>query len=121
MINLSRVVTSLGLNAQRLTITRTTGSFGKGGWVVEDTCTMQVLGVAYPSSSREILHVPEGDRVVGSITFLTKEPLFVTHNTQNQGISDRITWKGEQYEIHYVFPFSDYGYYMSVGNRLTGD
>lgn len=120
MINVSRVLRSRHLR-QTITVTRTTGQFGKGGWIADEPTTVTMSAVVYPTTSHEIQQVPEADRVQGMMTFLTLVPVYLSRKqTGLQGISDYATWNGEQYKIVNTLPYKDYGYYMSVGVRVKG-
>ena len=120
MINVSRVLRSRHLR-QAFTVTRTTGHFGKGGWISDAPTTITMFGVIYPTTAREMQQVPEADRIEGMMTFLTMAPIYLSRKqTAGQGISDYATWDGEQYKIVSITPYKDYGYYMSVGVRVKG-
>ena len=79
-------------------------------------------GVVWPSSAKEIQQVPEGDRVVGMMTFASKEPLYVTRQSDSSpGTSDQIEWRSERYRLIQTLPFTDYGFNVVVGSRMSGD
>lgn len=123
MINVSRVLVS-PMFRQTFEVFRSTGHFDLGGWVEEPQSppSFPVSGIAWPSSAREIQQVPEGDRVLGMHTFATAEQIYTTRiaGATEAGTSDQIEWKGEKYRIIQCLPFSDYGYYLSVGARMQG-
>lgn len=122
-INLSRLVTSSMLNAQTLTVYRSVGGFVAGRWVeqVQNPPTIDISGIAYPSSEKELNQVPEGDRIKGAITFLTAEKLNATHVEAPSGVSDKVEWNGELYKVVSLLPWGDYGYYASVCERISGE
>ncbi len=120
MINVSRVIRSRHFR-QTIAVTRTTGSFAKGGWEADTPTTLSVIAVVWPSTPEEIQQVPEGDRVTGMVTFATIAPLYVSRKGASlQGISDYVTWNSEEYKILSLLPYKDYGYYMAVGARVKG-
>ena len=123
MMNLSRVVLSPRLNVQSLNVYRSSGSFIAGRWTENATSpvTIPTKGIAYPSSNKELQMMPEGDRVIGAITFFTVDQLYTTRNDPSKGLSDKIEWKGEMYKILWQNPFQDYGYFMSIAERIVGD
>jgi hypothetical protein len=55
------------------------------------------------------------------MTFLTTDPLYITQGPPDSRISDKIQWREELYKIISVLPWADYGYYMSIGERVAGD
>lgn len=70
------------------------------------------------ASAKDLQMVPEGDRVIGSMKFLTTERL---HQTNDRGISDIVIWRGARYRVITITPNVDYGFYRSIGIRLDGD
>lgn len=123
MINLSSVLNSPRMR-QTFKVYHSTGYFGAGGWIeeVQSPPYFEVTGIAWPSTAREIQQVPEGDRVLGMMTFATTEPLHVTRRADSEeGTSDKIEWHGELYRVISVLPFTDYGFNVAVGARLSGD
>jgi hypothetical protein len=122
MMNLANVVLSPMLNSQPITVHRKVGSFVAGRWVEEDDSppTFETTGIIYPSTQKELLQVPEGDRVSGAMTFLTTREIKVTHKDSEAGLSDKIEWNGELYKVLSVFPWKDYGYWSSICERISG-
>ena len=118
---MSRVALSPYLNTQSLNVYRSNGSFVAGRWteVPNSPPYFTVQGVAYPSSQKEILQLPEGDRVLGAITFVTVEEILTTRVSQDPGISDKVEWNGEMYKVGAVNPWKDYGSYISICTRLA--
>ena len=123
MINLSRVLNSPRMR-QAFTIHRSSGGrFGAGGWIEDTPTEIEASGIVWPSTAREILQVPEGDRVLGMMTFATPEPLYTTRaeGATSAGTSDQIEWHNELYRVISRLPFTDYGFNVAVGARLSGD
>ena len=120
MINLADIVIDLDL-AQEFVVYRSTGSFVKGRWVESASEQIKMTGVVSVMSQRELAFMPEGDRVSGAMVFHTNRELFVTRAGTEPGTSDKIMWRGEFYKLFNVFPYSDYGYYKAVGERMKGN
>ena len=124
MINLlfQRAILGSPLGSQVLNIYRSIGSFIKGKWTASpySPSPFAVQGIAYPSSQKELDMVPEGDRIKGAITFITVEELYVTSSVRS-GISDEIEWNGDRYKIFQTWEWKDYGYCMSIAERIKGD
>jgi hypothetical protein len=107
--------------AQAFTVTRSFGRFAAGGWQEVNTTTLSMWGALVPLNEKELLQLPEGDRVKGSIKVYCSSELFVTHANAPSGVSDKITWKGEEYRIASLMPFMDYGFWSVIAVRITGD
>lgn len=123
MINLSRVIRAPRFK-QSFNVYRSTGHFGRGGWIedVQNPPSFTMSGVIYPSSEQEIQQVPEADRIQGMMTFVTNDPLYVTRKGDTEsGTSDKAEWRGELYRILSSFPYGDYGFYMAIGARISGE
>lgn len=122
MIDLSRVLRSPKMR-QTFKIYRSSGRFGAGGWIEDNPTEISASGTVWPSTAREILQVPEGDRVSGMMTFATTVPLYVTRieGVTAAGTSDKIEWHDELHRLISILPFTDYGFNVAVGARLSGD
>lgn len=120
-INLSRVVTSPRIT-QVFNVYRSSGRFDLGGWVdvPQSPLYFEMRGVVYPAREKELKLVPEGDRPMGAMCFITKEQLMVT-NSETPGPSDEAEYEGEKYKIVSSLPYGSYGYYLSVGTRSRGE
>lgn len=121
MINLSRVVRSRKLNSQAFTIVRSSGSFVGGRWVEGTETEIDVVGVVSVVNNKEKAQMPEADRVKAAMRFITTTEVKVTHADDEQGISDKIVWRGGTYKIFQVAPWIDYGFYEAVGERMEGN
>ena len=109
--------------SQSFEILRSSGIFIKGVWQAYTLTSIPAIGIIYPTTAKEIVHVPEGDRVTGMITFITNQELFITHTKQVegfQGLSDNIKWHNDSYELASVMDWGDFGFYLAVGARLSG-
>lgn len=119
MINVAEIVTDPDM-AQTFTVTRTAGHFAIGGWMNDTPTAISMYGVVTVPDSRDLEQVPEGDRVLGVMAFHSAQPLYLTRG-DNSGISDVITWRGEDYRIIKIRTYADYGYYAAIGVRMAGD
>jgi hypothetical protein len=116
--SLSRAVNS-PLMAQTASIIRTTGVFAMGGWKATNTETVPFYGVIAVATDQVLQMVPEGDRVEGSMMALSELPLFRT-SLERSGISDELVWRNENYRVRYVGPWTDYGYWFAILERMKG-
>ena len=122
MINLSRVFLNPDFR-QIFKVYRSSGSFISGRWTedVQSPPSFDMGGIVWPSTAKEIEQVPEGDRVIGMMTFASTEKLYTTHASGVAGTSDKIEWKDELYKLIQALPFDDYGFNVAVGARMAGD
>jgi hypothetical protein len=120
MLDMSEVITDPDF-AKEYNVYRSSGYFGEGGWIENDKTTLSVTGPILPTNSKDLQQVPEGDRIIGNMTFYSTIELFETRNGDNKGTSDELEWKGELYKIIKMLDFSDYGYYKAITARITGD
>ena len=121
MINPGQRVLKSSKLSQAFTISGTTGQFGAGGYQTNTPIDVQTRGIITVSSAKELLQVPEGDRVQGAMTFRCPIEIHATRNDNPSGISDKITWRGNVYKIIQVFPWLDYGHSAAIGVRVQGD
>jgi hypothetical protein len=119
-MNLSRVVGSRRLGAQSFTVLRSTGSFVSGRWVENPVTSVPMHGIISVMSEKELVQFPEADLAKGAMIFCSKDPIYTTRIGDDQGISDKVIWRGEEYKIFNVAPWADYGYYRAVGERTKG-
>jgi len=106
---------------QSFTVTRLTGSVVKGDFITTPE-TMQTTGIIRPANTKDIQMLPEGDRVTGLVTVYSSIQLYVTRaaGATRAGLSDEITWQGEQYKIIQTANYSDYGYFKNMAVRKLG-
>lgn len=120
MINLSRVMAG-SLLPESYTIQRSTGSFGLGGYSATSV-SIPGYGVVSVASDQDLLMVPEGDRVVGSMIFHSTERIYETQLDANgtQHVSDKILWNFQLYRVLNVAPYPNRGYWRAIGVRMAG-
>lgn len=115
MINVSRLLRSPRF-VQSFTVYRKGGSFVEGEWVQTETA-VPMFGVITAASAKDLLQVPEGDRVKGIMAFYSTRELIVTNET---GTSDEVVWNNERYRLFQLWPYKDYGFYKALGERMAG-
>ena len=120
-INVSRVMLSPRIS-QHYTVLRTSGGWQKGKYVLAEPQELDFTGTITVAREKDLLIVPEGDRVKGTMCFHALKEIYVTHKdgSEQSGISDIIVWRGNHYRIVSVSPEIDYGYYKAIGNRMEG-
>lgn len=123
MINLSAIVNDPDF-AQTFAIARSHGGSWQLGKWVNLTLVITGFGIIQPSTPEELEQVPEGDRVKGAMTFHSECRLYETHTDGpvdvRAGISDIITWRGQEWKLVKVFKWEDFGYYKAIGVRMSG-
>lgn len=97
-----------------------------GDWVrgrfEENEDTFDSPMVVVSTSTKDIIQVPEGDRLSEQKTFYSTIPLFVSqYDATRKGTSDVIEWKGQKYRIYQVNDWGNYGYYKAIGVRTGGE
>lgn len=104
--------------AQDVTITRSSGSFGEGGWI-NTSSTIYAKGTIVVADSRALQQIPEGDRVVGSMQLLIDIQIYETSAARG-GLSDQIVWRGDNYRVQKVDPWGDFGFWSAILVRMEG-
>jgi hypothetical protein len=120
MLNVSAAITDPNL-AQAYTIQRAVGAFALGGFVVASSTPINVTGVVTVAKERDLVQVPEGDRVTGSMLFYSVQQIYLSHGGAGAATSDTIVWRGDTYRIAKVWPYVDYGYWKALGVRMSGN
>jgi len=118
VINVTEVVLDDDF-VQPFTVLRSSGQQGPDGWINNET-SIAIYGVVSVARFRDLMMIPEGDRVTGAMVFHSDQPIYLTRIGANQGISDIIVWRGEQYKVSTLAPYSDYGYYKAIAVRMLG-
>jgi hypothetical protein len=121
-LNLSRVASSPYF-AQAYSVTRQTGSFQLGGYVVNSTTVIPFWGIIQPATDEDLAQVPEGDRVTGMIGFIGEQRMFQTFGGgvgDPSGLSDTITWNNEVYKVVKVVPWRDFAFWKAIASRQSG-
>jgi hypothetical protein len=131
MIDVSEVITDPDF-VQDFTLYRSSGLFAVGGWQENAPVKFDMTGVVFPTTSKDLNMMPEGDRVTESLTFYApyidaygvnwgdELPFQVTRTGEEQGTSDQIDYNGVRYRIQSVKDYSAYGYCKAIGVRMDG-
>ncbi len=127
MINVGEIVSDPDF-AQAFTIARSSGGYfdPTGTWQETDG-NIDMWGIIQPATAKELLQVPEGDRVKEVKSFHSQQGMFVTHTDgltdANAATSDIVTWltTGEQYRLVKLYQWIDFGYYKALGVRIAGE
>lgn len=109
MINVSELITDPDF-AQTYSIFRKSGQFTAGRWVQTET-ELTFTGPIQPATEKEIIQVPEGDRISEILVFYSTQEIYTTNNT---GTSDEIEWSGNRYKVEKVERYGDNGYYKAL-------
>lgn len=123
MIDLSFVVTDPRF-AKPFTVYRKTGEWVKGRFEQIEK-EIEMIGTISIASAKQIEFIPEGDRIGGEIAIHCAKELYTSRNapkdSNDSGTADEVLWHGERYKIYSVNPYSDYGYFSAIGQRLASD
>lgn len=121
IINLARVASSPALG-QPFTIVRTAGNWQRGIFVLAEPIEIDTFGPVTSATEKEMVQVPEGDRVAGMQVFRSTAAIHVSERTQDTDyIADQIRWNGELYKVLKILPMQAAGYYRALGARIAGD
>lgn len=115
-INVSKVIKSSRLS-QSYTVYRKSGEWVSGRWEQSES-SLQITGPVTVPGEKEILQIPEGDRVKGVMCFHSTDELYTTNEN---GTSDEILWRNNRYRIHAILPWMDFGYCKALGTRMEGE
>jgi hypothetical protein len=124
MINVGRVVLSSNFK-QPFIIHRKTGIWDKGRFTQTELSSIDVEGVVNVANPKELMQLPEGDRIAGTMAFYCPQKLYVTHaynaeDTNTHGTSDELEWKGVRYKITNVFDYELQGYFKAFAVYMEG-
>lgn len=115
MINVAEIINDPDF-VQPYTLVRKTSVFVGGRTKTEEKLIPR-KGIISAAKSKDLLQVPEGDRVKGIVVVYDTEPLQVTSEA---GTADEAIWHSERYRLFQVWPYKDYGYYKALGERIAG-
>lgn len=103
-----------------ITIIRSDGSFGAGGWIPGQPSNIQACGVIGIADDEALAQVPEGDRVTGSLQLVTATPIFPTLANKS-GTSDQILWLNNTYRVQASQPWKHAGFWSAILVRMSGE
>ena len=107
--------------SQYFVIFRKQGTWVNGVWATSSTpFQISCYGPVIAMNEKELVQVPEGDRIHGAMIFYTPRsiPLFTSH--EDPGTSDEILWGHKFWKIIAVNLYERFGYYKGYGVRLKG-
>lgn len=124
MINLSRIALSPSF-AQPYIIHRKSGTWASGR-LTQTESSLNRSGVVTNASPKELMQVPEADRVAGMMIFYSTAPIYPTHgwladDTNKIGTSDEIEWDGDRYRVVTVYDYHAQGFYKAFAVYMEGD
>lgn len=118
-INVSRVINNRKLK-ENFTVWRKTGKWIGGRWE-QDEIALIFEGVVTAAGTKDIIQVPEGDRISQLMCFHSIQQLYTTHIGDDfSGTSDEIEWRGSRFKVFKVLPWADFGYYKAIGISMEG-
>lgn len=119
MVNVGRVIASKRLGAQIIRVTRRSGGWVKGEFVPTGKEELEgVHAIVTVAQPKDLVLIPEGDRVTGALKVLTHDRLL---QTRDDGLGDIVTYHGTRYKVSTVSDDSYYGFYRSVCTRLEDE
>lgn len=120
MINVSDIVNDPDF-AESFSLLRSTVTFVSGG-LSNAVVTVPMYGVVEVAKEKDLRTLPEGDEVTGAMSFHTSSPIYMTNLDAGSegGLSDIVLWHNQQYRIVKVFTWEDFGYYKTIGVRMSG-
>jgi hypothetical protein len=93
--------------AQTIRLERRVGQWlGNGVW--EEDAEASIItgrGIVYPSTTDDLVALPEGERTVKSLTLYWPKKFHM---------NDRLMYGGEEYRIIHIAPWQKYGYQMAI-------
>ncbi len=89
-----------------------------GGRPKSSEKALRRTGIITTATTKDLLQVPEGDRVKGIVAVYDTEELRLT---SENGTADEFDWHGERYRLFQLWPYRDYGYYKALAERIAGD
>lgn len=119
-INVSRVINSAKLR-ENFTVWRKTGDWDENGRWIQSENPLIFSGVVTAAGTKDIIQVPEGDRISQLMCFHSTQEIFTTHkDSQFSGTSDEIEWRGNRYKVFKVLTWTDFGYFKAIGVSMEG-
>jgi len=121
MINVGRIVNSRNFaQGKGFTVHRKRGEWEAGRFVQKEM-KLTLQGTVTPCNPKDLVQLPEGDRVTGVMCFHSEQQIYTTHNDATKGTSDEIEWQGERYRVSSTIPYVDFGYWKAFGVRMVSD
>jgi len=120
-----------GVLSEPYTILRSTGTFQLGGWVTTEV-SIPGYGTVSVASEQDLLMVPEGDRITGSMVFHSQQRIYETQLDSNptygqggygatkQWVSDKMFWNYQTYRVLKVGPYPNRNFWKAIAIREAG-
>jgi len=120
MINIAEMITDPDF-CQSFVLTRSSGTFVNGRFT-PSLETIALTGILRPANTKDIQMLPVGDVIRGELVVYSLQPIYTTRadHGNGAGLSDEVTWQGENYKIIQVQNYSDFGYYKALATRKLG-
>jgi hypothetical protein len=111
-----------GVLSEPWVIERSTGQFQVGGWVTS-VINLPGYGVVSVASEQDLLMIPEGDRVTGSMIFHSTQRIYETQEDANgqQFVSDKMIWNYQTYRVMKVGTYPNRNYWRAIAVRIQGN
>lgn len=96
---------------QKITLSRRVGAWvGDGVWQDDAEATVvSGRGIVYPSTNDDLAALPEGERIIKSLTLYWAKTF---------EMNDRIDYDGEEYRVVKVEPYTKYGYNKAIAQVM---
>lgn len=102
------------LGAQEFSVRRRKGKWQCGRLEMTEDTTFTTTGIIQTLSSEELSYFPEGERRKGMIAIYTQTLL---HLSEDEDVSDDVTWQDESYKVIHVDRWQDYGYCVAYAAK----
>jgi len=119
MIDVSEVLNDPDF-CQSWVVRRSSGTWVNGVWTENAPELVDMSGVTNPATNKDLMMVPEGDRITELRTFYSTETIFTTRSGEEEGTSDQIEYKGELFRVIATKDHMDYGYNKAIAVRMAG-
>ena len=102
----------------------------RGKWVagrfVQDEIDIKTSGTVTSASPKELMQLPEGDRVAGVMIFYNTQPIYTSHgwtakDVPTEGTADEIEWLGDRYRVTTIYDYSAQGFYKAFAVYMEGN
>lgn len=122
MINISEIINDPDYARKFIVARAGGGEFIKGRFVPVTNAEIEMIGPVLPYSPQQSEVTPDGDVIGGDMSFLSSQKIYTTQEsteTEENFLSDIITYKGIKYKVLFVRDYSEYGYYRAIAKRLN--
>ena len=85
----------------------------------ENPLPIPAFGVVSVASGEDLLMVPEGDRVTGTMAFYCPQQIYLSDG-EGTLLADRIEYNGQTYKVMVSKPWGAFGYWKAIAIRESG-